>query len=282
MLSNRTLLLQFMIVIVVVVAGLGDPPSCTPNRLVLLSHCSFRHSSPVSFTNQTTNDKRTLSMIVPYSFNRNDEDDLLVTIITHNKSLIQLNLNFIQCESKSSLLNWTSLESSSALHGEFLRTSLIHRNSMYLPSGKVYLKNLSTVDCKTNTIYRTDRDQLFQLDLRVESTLDDYCSADTACYPEETYQCDQNQQRCICRQPFQPYLIKERYSICVQAVDTMEQCLTSSQRCLPWCQQNSSSSMCLCPKEFAVKRLAYDHRGKNRRRIGFSRYCDCLYSISLL
>jgi hypothetical protein len=211
-------------------------------------------------------------MIVPYPLNTDEEDNLLVTIITHNISLnplIRFNLNMIQCSNKNLLLNWTALESSSTLHGEFLRTTFIDKNIMYLPSGKTYLKNLTTIDCLTNTIYRTDHKQLFQLDLRIESTLNDFCSNDNSCYPGENYQCNQATHRCICRQPLQSYLIKEHYPICVQPVDTINQCTMKNKRCLPWCHQNSSSTMCICPRDLSTKILLYDNRGKITRKCTF-------------
>ncbi|UJR09129.1 hypothetical protein I4U23_013376 [Adineta vaga] len=257
-----------IIIVVVVVVDFGDNTSCTPAKQILLSNCSFQHSQNSLLMNKTTNDNRTLTMIIPYSLDRNQQDDFFVTILTKNQSFIRLNLNFIQCEKKSSLLNWTSLESSSTLQGEFLRVSSIHQSTMYLPSGKIYLRNLSTIDCSTKTIYRTDPNQLFQLDLRIESTLNDYCLDDTSCYPQDTYQCDPIEQHCICRQPFQPYLIKEHHSICIQAVDILDRCPRNNQRCLPWCHENSSSTVCLCPKNFAIKKFSYDHRAYCESQMG--------------
>ncbi|CAF1683277.1 unnamed protein product, partial [Adineta ricciae] len=253
MLSDRVLLFLYLMIIIVVDSG--DSLPCTPTKQVLLSNCSIQPSQ-----NSTTNDNRTLTMIIPYSLNRQHQDEYLVTILTQNKSFIRLNLNLIQCENKSSTLNWTSLESSSTLNGEFLRTSSINKNTMYLPSGKIYLRNLSTIDCSTNTIYRTDANQFFQLDLRIESTLNDYCLDDTSCYPHDTYQCDPIEQRCICRQPFQPYSIKEHYTICIQAAETVEQCPRQTQRCLPWCHENSSSLMCVCPEDLARKKFSYNNQ----------------------
>jgi len=204
-------------------------------------------------------------MIVPYPLNIYEEENLLITIITHKKSLkplIRFNLNMIQCSNKNLLLNWTSLESSSTLRGEFVRTTYIEKNIMYLTSGKTYLKNLTTIDCLTKTLYRTDHKQLFQLDLRIESTLNDYCLNDNSCYPIENYQCNQTKNRCSCRKPLQSYLLKDQYSICLQAVQTIDQCTIENMRCLEWCHQNRSSTMCLCPKKLSTKKLLYNNRGK--------------------
>ncbi|CAF1284095.1 unnamed protein product [Adineta steineri] len=210
-------------------------------------------------------------MTVPYSLNRNQDDDFYITIITHNKSLkplIRFNLNMIECSNKNSLLNWTSLESSSTLHGEFLRTSFIDKNLMYLQSGNTYLKNLTAIDCLTKTMYRTDEQELFQLDLRIESTLNDYCSNENLCYPEENYQCNLIKHRCICRQPLQSYSIKESFSICVQAVDNIDQCTMINKRCLQWCHQNNSTAKCLCPKEISKKKISYNNQAYCESRTG--------------
>jgi hypothetical protein len=259
--------------IIIVVVGLGENMNCIPNKLILLSNCSFRYShyhnySSHLFNNnhhQTTNDNRTLSMIVPYLLNQYEENDLLITILTRHislKPLIRFNLNMIQCSNKNLLFNWTSLESSSTLHGEFLRTTYIDKNIMYLPSGKTYLKNLTTIDCLTKTLYRTDDKQLFQLDLRIESTLNDYCLNDNSCYPVENYQCNQAIQRCVCRKSLQSYLINNQYPICIQPVQTIDQCTIKNMKCLEWCHQNRSSTMCTCPKEISIKKLLDDNRGK--------------------
>ncbi|CAF1212327.1 unnamed protein product [Rotaria sordida] len=261
--------------IIIVVVGFGEYRNCTPNKLIFLSNCSFNYYNYSSYlfnnNNITTNDKRTLSMILPYPLNRNDDNDLLITIINHNKSskpLIRFNLNMIQCSYKNLLFNWQSLESSSTLNGEFVRTTFINKNIMYLPSGKIYLKNLTKIDCSTKTLYRTDHKQLFKLDLNIESTLNDYCSNDNSCYPNENYQCDHIKHRCICRQPLQSYLIQNQYPICIHIVHTIEQCTMKNIRCLEWCHQNSSSTMCTCPKNTSTKILLDNDRAYCESQIG--------------
>lgn len=260
--------------IIIVVVKFGETMNCIPNKLILLSNCSFRYTHYYNYSSSsthllknktTTNDNRTLSMIVSYPLNIYDEENSLITIITNKKSLkplIRFNLNIIQCTEKNLTFNWTSLESSSTLRGEFVRTSSIDKNIMYVSSGKTYLKNLTTIDCLTKTLYRTDSKQLFQLNLRIESTLNDYCLNDNSCYPYENYQCNQIKNRCICRKPFQSYLIKEQYPICLQAVQTIDQCSVENLRCLEWCHENSSSTMCLCPKEFSTKKFLYNNRSR--------------------
>ncbi len=252
-----------MIILVVVVRFGETITSCIPNKLILLSNCSFHYYNYSSYL--TTNENRTLSMIVPYPLNIDEEKNLLITILTSKKSLkplIRFNLKMIQCTMKNSSLNWTSLESSSTLRGEFVRTNHVEQNMMYLPSGKTYLKNLTTIDCLTKTFYQTDHRQLFELDFKIESTLDDYCTNDYSCYPRDNYQCNQVKNRCQCRKPFQSYLIKDQYPICLQAVQTIDQCTTENMRCLQWCYRNSSSTMCLCPKDISIKKISDDNRGK--------------------
>ncbi len=253
-------------IIIVVVVRFGENRTCIPNKLILLSNCSFRSSHYHNYSSHlTTNDNRTLSMIVSYPLNHHEEENLLITILTQKhslKPLIRFNLNMIQCSKKNVLFNWTSLESSSTLHGEFVRTSSIENNLMYLPSGKTYLKNLTTINCLTKTLYRTDQKQLFQLDLRIESTLNDYCLNDHSCYPKENYQCNSMKNRCHCRTPFQSYLIKDQYPVCVQAVKTIDQCSMENPRCLEWCHPNSSSTMCVCPEELSTKKIVDQNRGK--------------------
>jgi hypothetical protein len=275
-------------IIIVVVIKFGENTTCIPNKLILLSNCSFHYynySSHLSTNNKTTHDNQTLSMTVPYPLNKNEEDNLLITILTHNmssKPLIRFNLNLIQCSNKNLLFNWTSVESSSTLHGEFVRTTISEKNMMYLSSGKTYLKNLTTIDCSTKTLYHTDRNQLFQLDLRIESTLNDYCLNDNSCYPLENYQCNQEKHRCTCRQPLQSYLIKDQFPICVQAIHTIDQCIMKNIRCLEWCQQNKTSTMCVCPKESSTKKLADDDKGKRRDEVFFEEVLFCFNLISLL
>ena len=277
-------------IIIVVVVKFGENTTCTPNKLVLLSNCSFHHYSHFHdytsywFNSQTTNDNHTLSMIVPYPLNKNKENNLSTTIITHRgslKPLIRFNLNIIQCSNKNLLLNWTSIESSSTLNGEFVRTKLLDTNIMYLSSGRTYLKNLTTIDCSTKTLYRTDHKQIFKLDLRIQSTLNDYCSYDNSCYPLENYQCNQTQHRCICRKPLQSYSIHDQYPICIQVVEYMDQCTMKNIQCLEWCHQNSSSTMCTCPDHSLKKRSLDDDRG-NRNYEFYSFVLSLFQFISFL
>lgn len=265
--SNRRLLVSFMfminIIILVVVRFGASTRTCLPNKFIHLSNCSFRHLLHSSSSYLMTNDNRTLTMIVPYSLHSHDEEHALITIFTSKKSfkpLIRFHLNIIQCTEKKVTFNWTSLESSSTSRGEFVRTSHIDGNLMYLSSGKTYLKNLTSLDCSSKTIYQTDVEQLFELDLKIESTSKDFCTSDQSCYPHENYQCHSGQHRCHCRKPFQTYSIRDQYPICLQAVQTMDQCMTDKSRCLEWCRQNSSSTMCLCPAEISTKKFSADQR----------------------
>lgn len=258
-----------MIIIVVVVVKFGENTTCIPNKLILLSNCTLNYSdynnnSSQSSEYKATTDNRTLSMILPYPLNYNENNDLSIRIITHNKSskpLIRVNLSMIQCSNKNILMNWTSLEYSSTLRGEFVRTTFLDKNTMYLPSGRTYLKNLTTIDCLTKTIYRTDHKQLFKLDLRIESTINDYCSNDILCYPMENYQCDQH--RCTCRDSLQSYSIQNRYPVCINVVQNIDQCKMKNIRCVEWCHENSSSTLCTCPKNVSTKVLLGADRGKN-------------------
>lgn len=256
-------------IIIIVVIRFGENTTCTPNKLIFLSNCSFHYSyyhNPTFhiLNNLTTNDKKSLSMMLSYSLNRINDDNLSMTIIKNNRStkpLIRFNLNQIECLNKSLSLKWTSLESSSTLNGEFLRTTFIDKTIMYLPLGKTYLKNLTAIDCSTKIAYRTDSKQLFKLDLNVESTLNDHCTSNNACHPYDTYQCDQIKQRCVCRQPLQSYLIEDQYPICLHIVHNLNQCTMQNVRCLEWCHENSSSKMCTCPKNLARKIYLEDDRG---------------------
>ncbi|CAF5147103.1 unnamed protein product, partial [Rotaria magnacalcarata] len=84
-----------------------------------------------------TIDNRTLSMIVPYLLDNQEEESLFVKILTRTQShkpLISFNLNLIQC-SNNEFLNWTSVESSLTLRGEFVRTTFADANKIYLSSG---------------------------------------------------------------------------------------------------------------------------------------------------
>ncbi len=250
-----------MIYVVSVIVGLGENTACIPNKLILLSNCSFNYL----YSNQTI-DNRTLSMIVPYSLDNNEEKNLFIKILTHHtseKSLIHFNLNIIQCLNNKKIFNWTSVESSSTLRGEFVRTTFFDTNIMYLSSGITYLRNLTAIDCLTKTIYRTDHQELFQINFKIESTLNDYCSNKNLCYPLNIYQCNYERQRCICRSPLQSYLTKDQHSICIHAVKNLDQCTINNVRCLEWCHQNSSSTMCICPKDLSKKKYFDDHRGKD-------------------
>lgn len=248
-----------MISVVFVIVELSENTTCSPSKLVLLSNCLFDSS----YSNMTI-DNRTLSMIVPYSLGEvNHEENSFINVLTHNKSgkpLISLSLNMIQCYNNKTF-NWTSVESSSTLRGEFVRTTLSDSNIMYLSSGITYLRNLTAIDCLTNTIYRTHNKELFQINLKIQSTLNDYCLNDNSCYPLDIYQCDIEQKRCICRSKFQPYLTKDQRSICVHAVENIEQCTMRNVHCLEWCYQNRSSTTCTCPKDMSRKRILENDRG---------------------
>ena len=206
-------------------------------------------------------------MIVPYALNASEENHLLISILRHPHSfqpLIQLNLNLIQCNQSSfnASIHWTSLESSSTLTGEFVRTNRIVNNRMYLPAGQTYLRNMTMIDCSTKTIYQSDVKEIFQLDLRIESTLNDSCQTDEQCYPHETYRCDINERRCTCRDSYQSYQIENHLSICIEAVETMADCQQTHVRCFPWCRGNNASSLCACPENLSEKILSADQRGK--------------------
>ncbi|CAF0771091.1 unnamed protein product [Rotaria sp. Silwood1] len=209
-----------------------------------------------------TTDQRTLSMIVPYLLDNNEEENLYIKIITRNisqKPLISFNLNIIQC-SNNQLFNWTSVESSLTLRGEFVRTIFTDTNIMYLSPGITYLRNLTTIDCLTKTIYRTNHNELFQINLKIESTLNDYCSNQNLCYPLNIYQCNLEQHRCTCRSPFQSHLTKTQQSICIHAVEYMDQCTVKNIHCLEWCHHNRSSTMCICPNDLSRKKFLDDNQ----------------------
>ena len=259
-----------MIFVVILGSTSEESLSCTPNKWILLSNCSFRYAFHGNETT-TTIDQRRLSMVVPYALNETEEEDLLISIKTHrlaSKPLIRLNLNLIECANYPAHMHWTSLESSSTITGEFVRTTLIENRIMYLPAGITYLKNFTTLDCSSQTLYRTDEQQVFQLDLRIESTLNDFCSHEHSCYPRETYQCHSDRQRCACREPFQSYRIKDQYPICIHAVPTLDQCTGKHVRCFEWCHVNSSAPMCLCPEDLATKKISVDDRGTARLNCG--------------
>ena len=254
-----------MIYVISVIVRFGESTACIPTKLILLSHCSFHF--PSSSSNLTLNN-RTLSMTVPYSIDANEDENLSIKVLTRhrlNKSLIHFNLNLIQCSTEQSL-RWTSVESSSTLRGEFVRTTLIDSSIMYLSSGLTYLRNLTMIDCSTKTMYRTKISELFQINLKIESTLNDFCSEEHLCYPLNLYTCDFEQQHCTCRTPFQSYETKDHHSICVHAVDNLTECTYENVRCLEWCQTNrsysSSSRMCLCPTDVSKKRSLTDDRSK--------------------
>jgi hypothetical protein len=248
-----------MVYVVSVIVGLGEIPACIPNKLIILSNCSFNYP----YSNMTI-DNRTLSMTIPYSLNNNNEENLFIQIIERHiseKPFIRFNLNMIQC-SGDKFFNWTSVESSSTLRGEFVRTIFTETNIMYLSSGITYLRNLTSIDCLTDTMYRTDNKELFQMNFKIESTLNDYCTNDNLCYPLNIYQCDYERHRCICRSPLHSYLTKDQHSICVHAVKNIDQCTMKNVRCLEWCHLNSSTTMCVCPKDLATKKYLDDDRGK--------------------
>ncbi|CAF0859486.1 unnamed protein product [Rotaria sordida] len=209
-----------------------------------------------------TIDNRTLSMVVPYLLHNNEDENLFIKILARNisqKPLISFNLNIIQCLN-SQLFNWTSVESSLTLRGEFVRTTFIDTNIMYLSSGITYLRNLTSIDCLTKTIYRTNHNELFKINLKIESTLNNYCSNENLCYPLNIYQCDLERHRCICRSPFQSYLTKNQQSICIHAVENIDQCTMKNLHCLEWCHHNRSSTMCICPNKLSNKKFLDDNR----------------------
>ncbi|CAF2092611.1 unnamed protein product [Rotaria magnacalcarata] len=214
-------------------------------------------------------DNRTLSMIVPYLLDNQEEESLFVKILTRTQShkpLISFNLNLIQC-SNNEFLNWTSVESSLTLRGEFVRTTFADANKIYLSSGVTYLKNLTMLDCSIKTTYRTNDDELFQIKLKIESTLNDYCSSEHLCYPENVYQCDFEQHRCTCRSSYQSYLNKYQQSICVHAVENISQCTMNDIHCIEWCHEKRSSTTCTCPKDLSSKKLSDDDRAYCEGRI---------------
>ena len=255
-------------VVSVIVSGLVENTACAPNKLILLSNCSlkspFSLAAAASSPPPMTIDNRTLSMTVPYLFEPNPDENLAIQVIRRPSSkvpLIRFNLNLIQCSIKHNF-TWSSVEASSTLRGEFIRTSSIDINRMYLSLGVTYLRNLTSIDCASRTIYRTDSRQVFRVHFQLESTLNDSCSNETLCYPLNTYQCDSERRRCQCRSPLQAYLVDDRSAICIHAVKTIDQCTMKNVRCLPWCDQTSSSTMCLCPEEFSTKKLFDDDRGR--------------------
>ena len=282
MLFNQ--LLTFFLMAIIVDVGLGETSTCIPTNSIVLSNCSF-YQDDLTNSTTTTTEKRRLSMIVPYALNQSEEENLLISILTRqvsSKALIRLNLNLIRCNVDHKDFLWNSLEFSSTMTGEFVRTTALDRNQMYLPSGTTYLKNLTSIDCSSKTIYRTDDREIFRLDLRVESTLNDHCLDDQSCSPMDTYRCDSTHQRCACREPYQPYLIKNRYPICIHAVPNLDQCQTKQVRCFPWCHINRTASECFCPTEMAVKRFSDNDRGKSNdfvndrcsSSLSFLAYCE--------
>ena len=280
MVSNRIVLFALM-VSVVVVERAQTSAVCTPDKLILLSNCtlnsSFTHDSYFAMTIAN----RTLSMTVPYALhtsNTADDDDLSIKLITRrspDRPLIRFNLKMIHCSTHGPL-PWSSVEASSTLRGEFIRTTFLDdTNLVYLSSGVTYLRDLTSIDCSTRTLYRTDREQFFRLQLKIESKINDYCTNEHLCYPLNIYQCDYERQRCVCRSPLQSYLTSEHYSICIHAVNDINQCSIKNVHCLPWCQPSSSSStLCLCPEDVSTKKYLHDERGSRRRSrmpISFSR-----------
>lgn len=259
MLFNQ--LLRFSLLAIAVGFGLGDSTNCVPTKSVLLKNCSFIQDER---TEQNSFDRRQLSMIVPYALNKSEENQLLISILRRqvsSKALIRLNLNLIRCSNiDRQEIFWFSYEFSSTITGEFVRTNVVDRNQVYLPPGTTYLKNLTSVDCKSKTVYRTDDREIFRLDLRLESTLNDHCFDDQTCSPMETYRCDSIQQRCVCREPFESYLIDEYHPICIQAASSIDQCQTKQVRCFQWCHLNQTSSECFCPQKLAIRRFIDEQR----------------------
>ena len=259
MLFNNFFLAFSLIYMVSVVVGLEENIACTPNKLIRLSNCLFNYSY-----SDMTIDNRTLSMVAPYALDNNEDENLFITAITLNvssKPLIRFNLKMIQClDNKTS--NWTSVESSSTLRGEFVRTTFIDTNVIYLSPGITYLRNLTTIDCLRKTIYHTDNQGLFRVNLKIESTLNDDCSKENLCYPLDIYQCDFERHRCICRPSFVPYLTNDQHLICIHAVENIDQCPIKNVRCLEWCQLNRPSTTCICPKDLSKKRIFNNSRGE--------------------
>lgn len=258
MISEQTLQSFFLLLSLhLVFIQCFDPSSCSPKKIILLSNCTFRRTNS-SFV---FNNNQTLSITVPHLFDDENSTVEMIRRRTTSMPIIRLNLNLIQCSIDRSW-NWSSVEASSTLRGEFIRTTLIEPNQMYLSSGVTYLRNLTTIDCKKKIIYRTTNEQIFRIDFKIESTLNDSCSDDQPCFPSDIYQCHREEQRCICRQPFESYLMKDQQAICIHAVQTLDQCPYDLQRCLPWCNQNSSNSQCLCPEKISSKKIRSDNRGK--------------------
>lgn len=259
-------------VLSVIVSGLVENTACAPNKLILLSNCSFK--SPFSLTDPSSSspmtiDNRTLSMTVPHLFEPHADENPAIEVIRRPASkvpLIRFNLNLIQCSIKKNF-TWTSVEASSTLRGEFIRTSSIDINRMYLSLGVTYLRNLTSINCTSRTIYRTDPRQVFRVHFQRESTLNDSCSNESLCYPSNIYRCDSERRHCQCRSPLQAYLTDDHSSICIHAVKTIDQCTLKNVRCLPWCDDSSSSKMCLCPAEFSTKKYFDEDRGNVDRSL---------------
>ncbi len=249
-----------MVYVVSVIVGLGEITACIPNKLIILSNCSFNYP----YSNMTI-DNRTLSITVPHSLNNNKyEENNYFQILKRDrfsKPLIRFNLNFIQCLNNK-FFNWTSVESSSTLRGEFVRTTFLDTNIMYLSTGITYLRNLTMINCLTKTIYRTNNQELFEINFKIESTLNDYCSNENLCYPLNIYQCDYEKHRCICRSNLESYTTNDQYSICIHPVKYLDQCPMKNIRCLEWCHTNRSSTMCICPKDLSIKKYLDDDRGR--------------------
>jgi len=248
-----------LVLILSVILNFGETYSCIPNKFVRLSNCSFIY--PYS---NLTNHQRTLSMTVPYPLDKYEDEHLSLKILQHNRtkqSLIYFNLNMIQCLNYKQF-HWTSVESSSTLHGEFVRTIFSQTNIMYLSSGSIYLRNLTSIDCSTQTMYRTDVDQFFEMNLKIESTLNDFCSSEHLCYPTNIYQCDLVKYQCQCQDPLQAYLTKDKHLLCVHAVDDFRQCTIDNVRCLKWCEQGNSSDLCICPKNVSSQKISSTRESK--------------------
>lgn len=237
------------------VQSFDSASTCSPKKLILLSNCTL-HLPSSSFSAEN----RTLSITVPNTLENEKNFIQLIRRRTSSIPIIRFNLTLIQCSNQRHW-NWNSVEASSTLRGEFIRTTLIEPNQMYLSLGVTYLRNLTSIDCTKKIVYRTSTDQIFRLDLKSESTLNDSCSEENPCSPTDIYQCDRKSQRCICRPPFESYFSTDQPGICLQAVQRIDQCQFDHQRCLPWCNPNNSLSQCLCPEKISSKKLRSDNRG---------------------
>jgi hypothetical protein len=261
--SHRAFDFLLITCLVTVIVGRVNNSHCIPTKFVRLSNCTF-YSSISNVYPSMTIDNRTLSMIVPNVYDQHEHENFSIDIIQRSSStmspLVRLNLNMIQCLN-SRTWNWTSVEASSTINGEFIRTTLTDRHRMYLSMGVTYLRNLTSLDCSQRIVYRTDHDDVFRVDFKLESTLNDTCSNSNRCYPLNIYQCDYERHRCTCRSPLQTYLTNNHQAICIHAVKTLDQCTMKHVRCLPWCHRNHSSTVCLCPEQISTKKYLDNNQG---------------------